>query len=346
MDGFKDFGKRIGKFFKKSEKNNIADTYELLEKLGSGTFATVRMARDRKTGKLWAIKIIDKKAAKADLEMMEREVDIMQRVHHTNIIYMHEIYDTDTKLYLVLELVTGGELFDRIVKRGSYTEKDASDVIRKIVSALAYLHKEGIVHRDLKPENLLYSDETDQAEIKLADFGLSRIMNGESLLKTACGTPGYVAPEVLKGQGYGASVDMWSVGVILYILLCGFPPFYDDNVQVLFQHIMAGNFTYPEPWWDDITESAKDLINHLLVVDPAQRYSAAQALEHPWLKGETTSVTQLQSTLDSMKTFNARRKFKMAVLAAVATNKVKAAMGKLGEASAAAAAAAAHPESK
>eukprot|EP00002_Diphylleia_rotans_P031031 TRINITY_DN6425_c0_g1_i1.p1 TRINITY_DN6425_c0_g1~~TRINITY_DN6425_c0_g1_i1.p1 ORF type:complete len:339 (-),score=81.84 TRINITY_DN6425_c0_g1_i1:153-1169(-) len=317
------FSKRLGNFFKRANRTSVTDNYELLEKLGSGTFATVRLARDKRTGEKWAIKIIDKQAAKADLGMMEREVDIMQRVQHRNIIYMHEIYDTESKLYLVLELVTGGELFDRIVKRGSYSEKDASSVTRKIVGAIAYLHDLGIVHRDLKPENLLYSDETDEAEIKLADFGLSRIIGENTLLKTACGTPGYVAPEVLKGTGYGAPVDIWSVGIILYILLCGFPPFYDDNVQVLFQQIVSGNFSFPEPWWDDISDSAKDLIKRMLTVEPAERITASEAMQHPWLLGESANDSNLDRTLDSMKTFNSRRRFKMAVLATIATHKVK-----------------------
>eukprot|EP00002_Diphylleia_rotans_P031035 TRINITY_DN6425_c0_g1_i5.p1 TRINITY_DN6425_c0_g1~~TRINITY_DN6425_c0_g1_i5.p1 ORF type:complete len:217 (-),score=52.59 TRINITY_DN6425_c0_g1_i5:126-776(-) len=200
------FSKRLGNFFKRANRTSVTDNYELLEKLGSGTFATVRLARDKRTGEKWAIKIIDKQAAKADLGMMEREVDIMQRVQHRNIIYMHEIYDTESKLYLVLELVTGGELFDRIVKRGSYSEKDASSVTRKIVGAIAYLHDLGIVHRDLKPENLLYSDETDEAEIKLADFGLSRIIGENTLLKTACGTPGYVGMHITAACSFPSNI--------------------------------------------------------------------------------------------------------------------------------------------
>jgi len=235
---------------------------------------------------------------------------------------MREMYDTPTKMYLIMELVTGGELFDRIVNRGSYSEKDASHVVRQIVSAIEYLHALGIVHRDLKPENLLYANESHDSDIKIADFGLSRILPDDALLKTACGTPGYVAPEVLRGKGYGKEVDLWSVGVIMYILLCGFPPFYDDNVQVLFEQILSGHFDFPPTYWAGVSDSAKDLIRKLLNVDPKKRLTATQALEHPWLRGETAPDVHLASTVKSMKSFNARRKLKLAVLATIAINRV------------------------
>jgi len=314
---------RMGKFFRgKSSKDQVLENYDIKEKLGSGTFAVVKMCVDKKTGEKWAIKILDKTAKEANLEMMQREVEIMEKVEHKNVIYMREMYDTPTKMYLIMELVTGGELFDRIVNRGTYSEKDASNVVRQIVSAIEYLHTLGIVHRDLKPENLLYANESHDSDIKIADFGLSRILPDDALLKTACGTPGYVAPEVLRGKGYGKEVDMWSVGVILYILLCGFPPFYDDNVQVLFEQILSGHFDFPPTYWAGVSESAKDLIRKLLNVDPKKRLTATQALDHPWLRGETAPDVHLASTVKSMKSFNARRKLKLAVLATIAINRV------------------------
>ena len=170
------------------------------------------------------------------------ECDILHSCDHVNIVKLYDIYENEHKLYLVMELVNGGELFDRIVEKGSYTEKDAANLVAKICSAVGYLHSKSIAHRDLKPENLLYSSEAADAEIKLADFGLSTYASpGSSTLKTACGTPGYVAPEVLKNKGYGLEVDMWSVGVITYILLCGFPPFYEENTAQLFESIMSAN---------------------------------------------------------------------------------------------------------
>jgi len=321
--------KGVGKFFKTStNKDIVLEHYDILEKLGSGTFATVKLARDKKTGEKWAAKIINKKAAGANMDMLAREVEIMQTVSHKNVIYMREMFDTPTKLYLMMELVTGGELFDRIVNRGSYSEKDASEVVRQIVEAIEYLHGIGIVHRDLKPENLLCATEAEDSSVKIADFGLSRIISEETMLKTACGTPGYVAPEVLKGKGYDKAVDMWSVGVITYILLCGFPPFYDDNVQVLFEQIMAGSFDYPDPWWSDVSDSAKDFINKLLDVDPKKRLNAAEALNHPWIQGGTAKTTHMENTIKSMKNFNARRKFKMAVLATIVARTGAAALAK------------------
>jgi len=213
------------------------------------------------------------------------EVDILKKVNHPNIIALKELFDTPDKLYLVMELVTGGELFDKIVEKGSYTESEASHLVRKIVSAVDYLHNLGIVHRDLKPENLLLKRADNDLEIAIADFGLSKIVGQQMMMQTACGTPSYVAPEVLNASGYGKEVDMWSIGVITYILLCGFPPFYGDTVPEIFEQIMEANFDYPEEYWHTVSKEAKDFINRLLVVDSDKRLSAGDALRHPWLSG-------------------------------------------------------------
>jgi len=183
-----------------------------------------------------------------------------------------------------MELVTGGELFDKIVEKGCYTEKEASILVRKIVSAIDYLHDLDICHRDLKPENLLLASEDQTTEVKIADFGLSKIVNQKVMMQTACGTPGYVAPEVLSATGYDREVDMWSIGVITYILLCGFPPFFGETVPELFEQIMSARFDYPQEYWCDVSQEAKDFINCLLVVDPKKRLTTKQDLEHVWLK--------------------------------------------------------------
>merc|ERR1719181_2095859 len=180
-------------------------------------------------------------------------------------------------MILVMELVTGGELFDRIVARGNYTEKDAASLMATLCDALAYLHEQAIVHRDLKPENLLYDSPAEDADIKVADFGLARVVSGKDMMKTACGTPGYVAPEILKNKGYDSgAVDLWSVGVILYILLCGFPPFYEEELPALFDQILHARYDFPSPWWDNISKDAKDLVTKLLELDPTTRLTAAQ----------------------------------------------------------------------
>jgi len=197
----------------------------------------------------------------------------MSQIDHPNIVKLYEVYDEKTKLYLVLEMMTGGELFDRIVEKESYNEAEAAMVVRPMVDAIRYCHAMGVVHRDLKPENLLYSSPQPDAIIKISDFGLAKVISND-LMTTACGTPGYVAPEILSGKGYDMSVDYWSIGVIMYVLLCGYPPFYEDSNEKLFELIKAGKLEFPSPQWDSISEAAKDLIRHLLNIDPKHRYTA------------------------------------------------------------------------
>lgn len=306
-------------FFQKS----IKKYYDLREVLGSGSFATVKLGVHKKTGERFAVKQIDKSAIKDSEDSLQNEIDILKQINHPNIIALKEIFDSKSKLYLVMELVSGGELFDRIVEKGSYTEKDASVLIRKVIDAIHYLHGKGIVHRDLKPENLLYSlEDGGDTEIKIADFGLAKIAGDASpMMSTTCGTPGYVAPEVLKNEGYDKAVDLWSVGVILYILLCGFPPFYEESTPLLFEQIMKGHFEFPDPYWTNISASAKDLVSKLIVVDPKKRLTAEEAMKHPWITGESASDVRLDVG-DTMKKWNARRKFKRGVLGVIATNRL------------------------
>jgi len=265
---------------------DIDKYYEFKTELGRGAFSIVYMATQRASGQHFAVKVINKKDLGKDYEKnLKMEVDILKKVNHPNIIALKELFDTPDKLYLVMELVTGGELFDKIVEKGSYTESEASQLVRKIVSAVDYLHNLNIVHRDLKPENLLLKRADNDLEIAIADFGLSKIVGQQMMMQTACGTPSYVAPEVLNASGYGKEVDMWSIGVITYILLCGFPPFYGDTVPEIFEQIMEANFDYPEEYWHTVSKEAKDFINRLLVVDSDKRLSAGDALRHPWLSG-------------------------------------------------------------
>jgi len=277
------------------EERNIHDEYEIKELLGSGNFSKVHLGIEKKTQQKWAIKIIDKKLV--ETTRLENEIQILKRVAHVNIIALKDVFESSSKLYLVMELVTGGELFNKIVEIGAYTEQTAKEIVRQILEGVKYLHSLSIAHRDLKPTNLLLKSSED-SEIKIADFGLSKILGPDSMMQTACGTPIYVAPEVLKGEGYDKEVDLWSVGVIMYILLCGFPPFFDDgeNMGQLFEQIMAGDFDFPDPYWTDIDESAKDLIEHLLRVEPSKRYTADQALAHEWLK-----TSDKQTTLPGFK---------------------------------------------
>lgn len=190
---------------------------------------------------------------------LQAEIDILSQLDHPNVLKIIEIFDEEDCIYLVLELLGGGELFDRIVEKENYSEKEAAETVRPIVDAIRYCHSLGIIHRDLKPENLLYMTPSDNSIIKITDFGLARFVENE-MATTACGTPNYVAPEIITGKGYSKEVDLWSIGVIIYIMLCGFPPFYDDNNQQLFALISKGSFDFPSPYWDNISNSAKNLI--------------------------------------------------------------------------------------
>eukprot|EP00918_Siedleckia_nematoides_P107119 GHVU01233553.1.p1 GENE.GHVU01233553.1~~GHVU01233553.1.p1 ORF type:complete len:496 (+),score=93.48 GHVU01233553.1:178-1488(+) len=216
----------------------------------------------------------------------------MKKVAHPNCVLLHEVYDESNKTYLVLDLITGGTVMDRIIAIDHFSEKDAAAVTADVLTAVQYLHSIGITHRDLKPENLLYASSDpkspDYNTIKVADFGLSKFVSENAQMKTTCGTPGYVAPEVLDPylpftNGYGPEVDLWSLGVVLYIMLCGFPPFYDDSTAVLFKQIRKGEYAFPSPYWDGVSDEAKDLVAKVLVVDAGKRYTAQQCLDHPWI---------------------------------------------------------------
>jgi len=287
------------------EAEVLTKKYDLQQELGRGAFSVVRLGVNKKTKERVAIKIIDRNDVGRDYEKnLKMEMDILKRVNHPNIISLHEMLEAENKLYFIMELVTGGELFDRIVEKGSYSEEDAKILVKKIVSAIDYLHKQNIAHRDLKPENLLVKSVEDDTEVKIADFGLSKIIDKDKMMQTACGTPGYVAPEVLNAEGYDKEVDMWSVGVITYILLCGFPPFYSDSVPEVFEQIMKAEYDYPEEYWDEISAEAKDFIDHLLVVDVSKRLTAEQAQDHPWLKAsgrkKTTPLGKFQQKMRNL----------------------------------------------
>uniref|UniRef100_A0A8C3UZT2 Calcium/calmodulin dependent protein kinase IG n=1 Tax=Catharus ustulatus TaxID=91951 RepID=A0A8C3UZT2_CATUS len=250
-----------------------------------GAFSEVFLVKQKSTGKLFALKCIKKSPLNRD-SSLENEIAVLKKIKHENIVTLEDIYESTTHFYLVMQLVSGGELFDRILERGVYTEKDASLVIHQVLTAVKYLHENGIVHRDLKPENLLYLTPEENSKIMITDFGLSK-MEQNGIMSTACGTPGYVAPEVLAQKPYSKAVDCWSIGVITYILLCGYPPFYEETESKLFEKIKEGYYEFESPFWDDISESAKDFIRHLLEKNPSARFTCEEALRHPWINGNT-----------------------------------------------------------
>ncbi|KAK2552939.1 Calcium/calmodulin-dependent protein kinase type IV [Acropora cervicornis] len=391
--------------FSYSRKGDINESYVILAKaLGRGASSVVKVAEHKGTKKKYAVKMITKTV---DQKIISTEIGILLQLNHPNIIKLYEIFETPSQINMILELVNGGELFERIVERGYYSERDAADALRQILSALKKVHGNDpvIIHRDLKmhdsflrtqavhtkpnrcvpvdngddgnsydddkvvsdvsflfafkPENLLYNlDENGKEVLKIADFGLSKMLYGEENTSTVCGTPGYcvarnqmlvasgnwaplehdlalsLAPEVLRGEKYDTKIDMWAVGVIAYILLCGFEPFYDERGdQAMFRRILNCDYEFVAPWWDDVSENAKDLVRKLIVLDPKKRLTAKEALEHEWIKGKIAKRDKLDpSYIEQLKDFNAKRKFKGGAIAVqAATSALSAALNKARE---------------
>jgi len=279
--------------------------FEVGDIVGRGQSSVVRVVRRRDNGQIFACKFIDKFAA-IGAQKIRDEIKVLMSIRHPNIVSLHGVFETERDLRLIVDYVPGGELFDRIVKKKFYSEREASEVVASLLSAVAFLHSKNIVHRDIKPENILLASPQNDTDIKLSDFGVAKMfedmsedvsMGGESFSPptspkprrqrayTALGTDYYVAPEVIKGEGYGKQVDMWSVGVVTYILLCGFPPFSDPlgDVSRIYARIRDGIFDFPSPYWDTVSEVAKDFVRRLLTVDPEQRITAQMALAHPWI---------------------------------------------------------------
>ncbi|XP_066527522.1 serine/threonine-protein kinase DCLK2-like isoform X2 [Hoplias malabaricus] len=271
----------------KVQSSIITEKYKVGKVIGDGNFAVVKECVERATGQEYALKIIDKAKCSGKEHLIANEVAILRRVRHPSIIMLIEEVDTPTELYLVMELVKGGDLFDAITSSTKYTERDASAMVYNLTGALRYLHRMSIVHRDIKPENLLVCEYPDGTKsLKLGDFGLATVVEGP--LYTVCGTPTYVAPEIIAETGYGLKVDIWAAGVITYILLCGFPPFRSERNQQeeLFEQILLGRLEFPSPYWDNISASAKDLIGKMLQVNVSARFTAEDILGHPWVLDE------------------------------------------------------------
>ncbi|XP_052222433.1 phosphorylase b kinase gamma catalytic chain, skeletal muscle/heart isoform-like isoform X2 [Dreissena polymorpha] len=289
--------------------------YDPKEVLGRGISSTVRKCTEKNTGKEYAVKIIDISGEKTDNYQAEqtkrdtiREINILRMcISHPQIIELHDAFETPTFIFLVFELCKQGELFDYLTQVVTLSEKRTRLFMKQLLTAVEYLHSKNIVHRDLKPENILLDDNLN---LKVSDFGFATVLGPNEELSELCGTPGYLAPEVLAVSmydnvpGYRHEVDMWACGVIMYTLLCGAPPFWHRKQMQMLRMIMQGNYKFGSPEWDDITQTAKDLISKLLVVDPRQRMTARQTLNHPFFKIEEVT---------SEKKFFAKRHFKASV---------------------------------
>ncbi|TFK52945.1 Pkinase-domain-containing protein [Heliocybe sulcata] len=319
-----------------SGASTVPCQYRTGKTLGSGTYAIVKEAVHIKTGKYYACKVINKKLMQGREYMVRNEIAVLKKVSsgHPNVVTLRDYFETQHNLYLVFDLCTGGELFDRICAKGSYFEQDAAQLVHTVMKAVKYIHDCGIVHRDLKPENLLFRTPAEEADIMIADFGLSRVMEEEKLqqLTEICGTPGYMAPEIFKKTGHSKPVDIWAMGVITYFLLCGYTPFDRDTQQEEMEAIMAGDYKFePVEYWANVSDTAKEFVAYCLTIDPNQRPTAEDALNHRWLadKGEhfvpdPTSPSGAPTNLlpNIQKAFNAKKTFRKAVLGMMAVKRM------------------------
>ncbi|CAL4919450.1 unnamed protein product [Urochloa decumbens] len=308
----------------KRKTENLKDKYSLGRRLGQGQFGTTYLCVERSTGKEFACKSILKRklVTDDDVEDVRREIQIMYHLAgHPNVISIRGAYEDAVAVHLVMELCAGGELFDRIVQRGHYTERKAAELARVIVGVVEVCHSMGVMHRDLKPENFLFVDQKEEAALKTIDFGLSIFFRPGQIFTDVVGSPYYVAPEVLKKK-YGPEADVWSAGVIIYILLCGVPPFWAENEQGIFEEVLHGRLDFESEPWPSISEGAKDLVRRMLIRDPRKRLTAHEVLRHPWVQvGGLAPDKPLDSAvLSRMKQFSAMNKLKKMALRVIAEN--------------------------
>ena len=306
-------GKVAGKF---------EDKYEIIKEIGSGGFSSCFQVKNKITGLLFACKELAKKKL-SDYEGLMREVNLMIKLDHPNIIKLYEVYENEKSIYLIMELCTGGELFDRIVENTEngiqFTEKEAANLFRQMMSAINYCHKNGIVHRDLKPENLLYLSKDKNSPIKVIDFGMSKMFSPSQYMSEKVGTAYYISPEVLKGK-YDEKCDIWSAGVILYIIICGYPCFNGDDDDEIFEAIQKGKIEFPSPEWDDVSNDVKQLIKKMCC-SPDKRLTAEQVLNETWVKDNAPNSTQtlLPMKPDGFKNYANSNKLRKAVLTYIAS---------------------------
>ncbi|AJT93885.1 Cmk2p [Saccharomyces cerevisiae YJM1478] len=295
--------------------------------LGAGSFGVVRQARKLSTNEDVAIKILLKKALQGNnvqLQMLYEELSILQKLSHPNIVSFKDWFESKDKFYIVTQLATGGELFDRILSRGKFTEVDAVEIIVQILGAVEYMHSKNVVHRDLKPENVLYVDKSENSPLVIADFGIAKQLKGEEdLIYKAAGSLGYVAPEVLTQDGHGKPCDIWSIGVITYTLLCGYSPFIAESVEGFMEECTASRYpvTFHMPYWDNISIDAKRFILKALRLNPADRPTATELLDDPWITSKRVETSNILP--DVKKGFSLHKKLRDAIEIVKLNNRIK-----------------------
>jgi calcium-dependent protein kinase len=303
---------------------DLEDKYDILEEIGIGGYSRVLKIENIETGKLYACKELQKNEL-ADIDSFNREIDILIKLDHPNIIKLYEVYENEDFIYIVMELCNGGELFDRIIKRtemgNPFTEKEAATIFKQLMSAVSYCHSNKIVHRDLKPENLLLLNNDDDTHIKIIDFGTSLIFKKKNTsMFDRVGTAYYISPEVIDGY-YDEKCDVWSCGIILYILLCGYPPFNGRDDEEIFLNIRRLNYSFPSPEWNNISNDAKDLLKSI-ICDQFMRLNDEQVLNHIWLKNLAPNAKEgekIQININSFKNYSSSNKLKKAVLTFIAS---------------------------
>ena len=304
--------------------SNITKEYTFGKVIGTGSYGQVRLAVHRLTKQVRAVKIIQK--AKVNINALLNEINILSKLSHPNIMQIFEVFDDNTNVYIVSEYCKGGELFDIISTKGSFTEKDACVIMKQLMSAICYSHQNNIVHRDLKPENILMDNDTDDLTIKLIDWGCAQTIKSAKQSKQADGTAYYIAPEVLKGE-YDEKCDIWACGVIFYILLCGYPPFNGETDDEIYEAVLSGKFQFPEEDWDQVSQEAKDLIKKMLTKDPKKRISALYSMQDVWFKkNEEKSEYDkklAKKVLNNMKKFKKHRILEKTIISFIINQLVK-----------------------